>query len=36
VDDALRRARSTAAHGRPVLVNVLLDQSDFRQGSISM
>ena len=36
VDDALRRARSLAASGRPVLVNVWLDRTDFREGSISM
>jgi thiamine pyrophosphate-dependent acetolactate synthase large subunit-like protein len=33
---ALRQARALAAAGSPVLVNVLLDRSDFRQGSISM
>ena len=32
----LRRARETAAAGRPVLVNVWLDKTDFREGSISM
>ncbi len=32
----LRRARETAASGRPVLVNVWLDKTDFREGSISM
>ncbi len=36
VDDALRRARALAASGRPVLVNVWLDRTDFREGSISM
>ena len=36
VEGALRRARSRAASGRPVLVNVWLDRTDFRQGSISM
>ncbi len=36
VEDALRRARSLAASGRPVLVNVWLDRTDFREGSISM
>ncbi|MGH6994889.1 MAG: thiamine pyrophosphate-dependent enzyme, partial [Stellaceae bacterium] len=32
----LRRAREAAAAGRPVLVNVWLDKTDFREGSISM
>jgi thiamine pyrophosphate-dependent acetolactate synthase large subunit-like protein len=32
----LRRAREAAAGGRPVLVNVWLDKTDFREGSISM
>ena len=36
VDDALQRARRLAAAGRPVLVNVWLDKTDFRDGSISM
>jgi acetolactate synthase-1/2/3 large subunit len=36
VEDALRRARSIAASGRPVLVNVWLDRTEFRDGSISM
>ncbi len=36
VEEALRRARSLAASGRPVLVNVWLDKTDFRDGSISM
>ncbi len=36
VEDALRRARSIAASGRPVLVNVWLGRTDFREGSISM
>jgi len=34
--DALTRARTAAASGRAVLVNVLLDRSEFRRGSISM
>jgi len=34
--DALARARALAARGRPVLVNVWLDRSAFREGSISM
>jgi len=32
----LRRAREAAAGGRPALVNVWLDKTDFREGSISM
>jgi len=36
VEWALRRAREAAASGRPVLVNVWLDKTDFREGSISM
>jgi thiamine pyrophosphate-dependent acetolactate synthase large subunit-like protein len=38
VADALRRgrARALAAAGRPVVVNVLLARSGFRQGSMSM
>lgn len=36
VEDALRRARAFAAAGRPVLINVWLDKTDFREGSISM
>ena len=36
VEAALGRARSLAASGRPVLVNVWLDKTDFREGSISM
>jgi acetolactate synthase-1/2/3 large subunit len=36
VEDALRRARAFAASGRPVLINVWLDRTDFREGSISM
>ena len=35
VEDALRRARAAAA-GRPVLINIWLDRTDFREGSISM
>ncbi len=34
--DALQRARDAARAGRPVLLNVWLDRSDFREGSISM
>jgi acetolactate synthase-1/2/3 large subunit len=33
---ALRRAREFAAGGRPVLVNVWLDRTAFREGSLSM
>ena len=33
---ALARARAAAAGGKPVLVNVWLDKTDFREGSISM
>jgi len=36
VDGALRRARELARQGRPVLVNVWLDRTDFREGSLSM
>lgn len=36
VPAALERARAIAAAGRPVLVNVWLDRTDFREGSISM
>jgi len=36
VTDALRRAQTLAAAGRPVLVNVLLAPSGFRKGSLSM
>jgi thiamine pyrophosphate-dependent acetolactate synthase large subunit-like protein len=32
----LNRARELAALGRPVLVNVWLDKTGFREGSISM
>ena len=34
--DAIERARAAARAGRPVLMNVWLDRSDFREGSISM
>jgi acetolactate synthase-1/2/3 large subunit len=33
---ALRRARELARQGRPVLVNVWLDRTEFREGSLSM
>ena len=36
VPDALDRARAAARAGKPVLVNVWLDRTDFREGSISM
>ncbi|MFY9316944.1 MAG: thiamine pyrophosphate-binding protein [Burkholderiales bacterium] len=36
VEPALLRAREIAASGRAVLVNVWLDKTDFREGSISM
>jgi acetolactate synthase-1/2/3 large subunit len=36
VANALERARAAARAGKPALVNVWLDRSDFREGSISM
>ena len=36
VADALDRARAAARAGKPVLINVWLDRTDFREGSISM
>ncbi len=36
VNAALARARAAAQAGKPVLVNVWLDKTDFREGSISM
>jgi len=36
VPRALARAREIAGEGRPVLINVWLDRTDFREGSISM
>ena len=36
VASVLARAREVAARGRPVLVNVWLDKTAFREGSISM
>jgi acetolactate synthase-1/2/3 large subunit len=36
VPDALARARAAARSGKPVLLNVWLDKTDFREGSISM
>ena len=36
VESVLQQAREIARAGRPVLVNVWLDRTDFREGSISM
>ncbi|HSB21964.1 MAG TPA: thiamine pyrophosphate-binding protein [Burkholderiaceae bacterium] len=36
VRPALERARALAREGRPVLVNVWLDKTEFREGSLSM
>ena len=36
VSDALAAAREIARSGRPVLMNIWLDKSDFREGSVSM
>jgi len=36
VGPTLARARQLAAAGRPVLVNVWLDKTEFREGSVSM
>ena len=36
VQPVLEQARDAARAGRPVLVNVWLDRSDFREGSVSM
>ncbi len=36
IDPALRQAQAIARSGRPVLVNVCLDRTNFREGSISM
>ena len=33
---ALQRARQLAAQGRAVLINVWLDKTEFREGSLSM
>jgi hypothetical protein len=35
-EDVLTQAIDVAAGGHPVLVNALLDRSDFREGSLSM
>jgi thiamine pyrophosphate-dependent acetolactate synthase large subunit-like protein len=34
--NALARARATAKSGKPVLINVWLDKTEFREGSLSM
>ena len=36
LEPLLAHARELAASGHPVLVNVWLDKTDFREGSISM
>jgi len=36
VEAGLAEARRIAASGKPVLVNVWLDKTEFREGSISM
>ncbi|MGE5105145.1 MAG: thiamine pyrophosphate-binding protein, partial [Betaproteobacteria bacterium] len=36
VPAVLQQARALARNGTPVLVNVWLDETDFREGSISM
>jgi acetolactate synthase-1/2/3 large subunit len=36
VAGALRRARDIARQGKPVLVNVWIDKTEFREGSLSM
>ena len=36
ISNALAKAREIAGSGRPVLMNVWLDKSDFREGSVSM
>ena len=36
IQPALEDARRTAANGRPVLINVLIGRTDFREGAISM
>ncbi len=36
IEDVLAQARTAHAGGKPVVVNVLIGQSDFRKGSISM
>ena len=36
LDEGLARALDFSRRGDPVLVNVLLDKTEFRKGSISM
>jgi acetolactate synthase-1/2/3 large subunit len=36
VDGALRQAREMSRQGKSVLVNIWLDRTDFREGSLSM
>ena len=36
VPTALDRARALARAGKPVLINIWLDKTEFREGSISM
>jgi acetolactate synthase-1/2/3 large subunit len=36
IEPTLERARELARGGTPVLVNVWLDRTDFREGSLSM
>ena len=36
IEDVLSQAREIAAGGHPVLVNAMLDRSEFREGSISI
>jgi len=36
IQDVLLQAKQIAREGRPVLINAILDRSDFREGSISM
>jgi len=36
VPGMLRQAKEIARAGKPVLVNVWLDRTDFREGSLSM
>jgi acetolactate synthase-1/2/3 large subunit len=36
IDAALDKARAMAAAGKPVMINLWIDPTDFRKGSISM
>ncbi|MEJ2352895.1 MAG: thiamine pyrophosphate-binding protein [Anaerolineales bacterium] len=36
ISETLHQAKAVAAGGRPVLINAILDRTDFRKGSISM